>query len=209
MVTKTVKFKKLSEKAELPTYAHDGDIGLDIKAVSLIYDKINDVYIYGTGLACETEGHMGILGMMKSGIYKHGDCYLTNAVGLIDSDQYRGEIKYIYRSRTPIWVRAMHATLRDWSCRSVWYRLTHSFSKMYGQYMNDVVERTLEFAPYNVGDVCGQLVPVSFDKINVVEAKELSKTERGTGGFGSTEKARIKKKLKEKDKKLSKVVKDM
>jgi len=208
-MSKTVKFKRLSEKAELPTYAHDGDIGLDVKATSLTYDRINDVYIYGTGLACETEGHMGILGMMKSGIYKHGDCYLTNAVGLIDSDQYRGEIKYIYRSRVSIWERAMFATLRDWGHRSMWYRSTHSLDKMYGEYMNDMVEHALEYAPYNIGDVCGQLVPVSFDKINVVEVKELSKTERGTGGFGSTEKVRIKKKLKENDKKLSKVVKDM
>ena len=67
---KTIKFKKLSHSAEIPTYAHDGDIGLDVKCTSVEYDRINDVYICGTGLACETTGHMGVLGMMKSGVYK-------------------------------------------------------------------------------------------------------------------------------------------
>lgn len=196
---KEIKFKKLVPDAEIPTYAHDGDIGMDVKCVTLNYDRDNDVYIYGTGLACETTGHMGVLGMMKSGVYKHGDCYLTNAVGLIDSDQYRGEIKYIYRSRTPIWVRAIHAALRDWSCRSVWYKMFHKLDNLYDHYMKDIEEHIYEYAPYGIGDVVGQLVPLTFDTVEVVEVDELSKTERGTGGFGSTD-APPKKKKKYKKK---------
>ena len=38
----TIKFKLLDDAAELPQYAHDGDNGMDIKAVSVSYDINND-----------------------------------------------------------------------------------------------------------------------------------------------------------------------
>jgi dUTPase len=205
--TKTIKFKKLNEWAQIPTYAHDGDIGMDIKCISVEYDAVNDVYIYGTGIACETSGHMGVLGMMKSSIYKKGDCYLTNAVGLIDSDQYRGEIKYIYRSRLPIRVRTMLYTLVQWSKKGMWYRLTHNFNKDFEENVEMFKRNAMCYAPYRVGDVCGQLVPITFDQMNVLEVKKLSETERGTGGFGSTE-ASQQTKTPKKVKKLKPKVKD-
>ena len=37
-----------------------------------------------------------------------------------------------------------------------------------------------------LGDKCGQIVIMPFPKIEFEEVKELSKTERGTGGYGST-----------------------
>lgn len=148
-----IKFKRLTPDAELPTYAHDGDIGMDVKAVSLEWDFDHGVWIYGTGLACETGGHMGVLGMMKSSIYKKNPAILTNAVGLIDSDQYRGEIKFVYR---PCIAEGRPFYLCN--------------------------------PPYGVGDVVGQLVPLAFDQVDVCEVDTLSETERGEGGFGSTEK---------------------
>jgi len=199
---KTVKFKKLVPEAELPTYAHDGDIGLDVKCTSVEYDRVNDVYIYNTGLACETGGHMGILGMMKSGIYKKGDCYLTNAVGLIDSDQYRGEIKFIYRSRVPIWLRAMHEAIKSWNSRSWWYRFTHNFNSLYEEFRSIYVECAVsDYAPYAAGDVCGQLVPLTFDQVEIVDTQDLSETERGEGGFGSTSEHKTKTTTRKKSKK--------
>ena len=186
MEKKVIKFKKLVPQAEIPTYAHDGDIGMDIKCVSVEYDKDNDVYICGTGLACETTGPMGVHGMMRSSIYKKGDCYLVNAVGLIDSDQYRGEIKCVYRSRVPIWQRIMYSALRDWGGRSIWYKMTHKLENLYFKYMNDIENHIFAFCPYHVGDVCGQLVPITFDIMKIEEVDELSETERGTGGHGST-----------------------
>ena len=40
--------------------------------------------------------------------------------------------------------------------------------------------------PYEVGDRVGQLIILPYPQIELVEATELSKTERGTGGHGST-----------------------
>lgn len=39
---------------------------------------------------------------------------------------------------------------------------------------------------YNVGDRIAQLVILPYPKVSFVEVDELSKTDRGTGGFGST-----------------------
>lgn len=39
---------------------------------------------------------------------------------------------------------------------------------------------------YNVGDRIGQLVIVPIPEIEYVEVEELSETERGSGGYGST-----------------------
>jgi len=39
---------------------------------------------------------------------------------------------------------------------------------------------------YKIGDACGQLMIIPYPKVQFVEAAELSDTERGEGGFGST-----------------------
>lgn len=40
--------------------------------------------------------------------------------------------------------------------------------------------------PYNIGDKIAQLMIIPYPFIKLVETEELSKTERGTGGHGST-----------------------
>ncbi len=40
--------------------------------------------------------------------------------------------------------------------------------------------------PYNVGDRIGQIIIMPYPTIEFVESDELSETERGTGGHGST-----------------------
>lgn len=39
---------------------------------------------------------------------------------------------------------------------------------------------------YEIGDRIGQLVVLPYPKMNIVEVSNLSTTERGTGGYGST-----------------------
>ena len=41
---------------------------------------------------------------------------------------------------------------------------------------------------YKIGDRIGQMVFLDLPKITLIEAEELTETERGTGGFGSTNK---------------------
>lgn len=44
----------------------------------------------------------------------------------------------------------------------------------------------LGFKEYNVGERIGQILILPYPQINFIETDELSATDRGTGGFGST-----------------------
>ena len=55
-----VKFKKLSNRAVTPSYAKEGDAGLDMVATSLIKDEM--YYEYGTDIAVQIpEGYVGLI----------------------------------------------------------------------------------------------------------------------------------------------------
>ena len=51
---------------------------------------------------------------------------------------------------------------------------------------NNGVYETDEIKEYEIGDRIAQLVIIPYPKVSFVEVDELSETERGTGGFGST-----------------------
>lgn len=44
---------------------------------------------------------------------------------------------------------------------------------------------------YQIGDVVAQLIVIPYPKVEFEEVEELTDSERGTGGFGSTEKQNI------------------
>lgn len=157
-----IKFKKLVPEAVIPSYAHDGDVGMDMTAVSVEYDVEKDLYIYHTGLACESVKWYGIFLFPRSSNCKT-EAYLTNHVGVVDSAIYRGEIQFRYKNR-------------DRYKKSFWEWLTGKVN----------IDRALKFAPYQKGDRCGQMVVFPYPKVTIWEFNELSETVRGEGGFGST-----------------------
>jgi dUTP pyrophosphatase len=137
-----VKFKKLDPKAVIPSYAKDGDAGLDITAISANKNGYTGNYEYRSGLSVEIpKGYVGLI-FPRSSVCKKA-LSLCNSVGVIDSG-YRGEILFFFKE-TP-----------------------------YGD------------GAYQVGDRIGQLVIIPFPKIDPVEVEELSESERGEGGIGST-----------------------
>jgi dUTP pyrophosphatase len=141
-----VNIKKLVKEAVIPSYAKNGDAGLDLVATSR---TINDegIITYGTGLVFEIpEGYTGLL-YPRSSLSKT-DLILCNHVGVIDSG-YRAEVLLKFRITS-----------------------------------NDPFYN--ENKVYKVGDRIAQLIIVPYPKIEFNEVTELSSTERGTGGFGST-----------------------
>jgi dUTP pyrophosphatase len=139
-----VKIKKLTDYATIPSYAKNGDAGMDLTAITKvdISTSKEDFIEYGTGLAIEIpEGYVGLI-YPRSSISKYG-LMLANSVGVIDSG-YRGEI-----------------ILR--------FKKTCGLAKS-----------------YNIDDKIGQLVIIPYPLIQLKEVNELSDTERGNGGFGST-----------------------
>ena len=139
-----VRIKKLSENVVIPTYAKDGDAGMDLVATSIISTTSTQI-TYGIGLALEIpKGFVGLI-FPRSSVRKTR-LMLSNCVGVIDSG-YRGELQA-------------------------------TFNKI----NNDSVSEN----DYKVGDRIAQIMIIPHPDIQFEEADELSDTERGDGGFGST-----------------------
>ena len=137
-----VRIKKLNENAVIPTYAKDGDAGMDLVATRIISNTTFDVS-YGTDLAMEIpNGFVGLV-FPRSSIRKY-DLSLTNCVGVIDSG-YRGELQATFRKH-----------------------------------------KGVASTTYAVGDRVAQIMIIPHPPIEFEVSDELSNTERGEGGFGST-----------------------
>jgi dUTP pyrophosphatase len=137
-----VRIKKLNENAVIPSYAKDGDAGMDLVATRIISNTTFDVS-YGTDLAMEIpNGFVGLV-FPRSSIRKY-ELALSNSVGVIDSG-YRGELQA-------------------------------TFKKTNG----------LDSIAYKVGDRIAQIMIIPHPPIEFKEVDDLSETERGDGGFGST-----------------------
>lgn len=142
-----VSIKKLHEDAVIPSYAKDGDAGMDITAISKSYDDHGNV-VYGTGLAFEIpNGYAGFLFPRSSNTKK--DLILGNSVGVVDSG-YRGEVVFKYKM----------------TCGFIENKEGHA---------------------HEVGERIGQIIILPVPKIEFVEVDELSSSDRGVGGFGSTD----------------------
>jgi dUTP pyrophosphatase len=147
-----VRIQKLNPLAQIPSYAKDGDAGMDVIATSVISDTPEQI-TYGLGIALEIpNGFVGLV-FPRSSIRKTG-LQLSNSVGVIDSG-YRGELQA-------------------------------TFNKIFGSegFYDETKMQTNEF--YKVGDRVAQIMIIPHPPIEFEEADELSDTERGEGGFGST-----------------------
>ncbi len=164
-----VKIKKLDANAVIPAYATDGSAGMDLVATSKTIDKHGNI-VYGTGLAFELpKGYVGLLFARSSNAKTN--LLLMNHVGVLDSD-YRGEVTFKFR---PLYHKVLN-TAWVWFCENI---LRRKNMPVYVRTWTDTKE-------YNVGDRVGQIVIVKHPNIEFVESEELSKTERGSGSYGST-----------------------
>jgi dUTP pyrophosphatase len=161
-----IKIKKLHPDAVIPMHAKPGDAGMDLTAVSKVYDEYGNVS-YGTGLAFEIpEGYVGLL-FPRSSISKT-ELTLANSVGVIDSG-FRAEVLFKFRP-----------TL---SYRTEVSSISEEFDFIAYSYDSDEQDENSE---YKVGDRVGQIMIIPIPTIEFVEVTELSESDRGSGGFGST-----------------------
>lgn len=133
----------LTDGAELPRYAHDGDAGFDLCITEDVRLEPNASAVCGLGFACEIPSGCVGLAFPRSGLGAHYGVTLRNGVGVIDSG-YRGEVC---------------APLVNLNCDTV-------------------------FLPKG-SRVC-QMVVVPFVPCDMHEVDNLTDTERGADGFGST-----------------------
>tara|TARA_R110002110_G_scaffold73725_1_gene195456 strand:+ start:298 stop:855 length:558 start_codon:yes stop_codon:yes gene_type:complete len=166
------EIKLLDEKAEIPKRAHETDTGYDLKFIGV--DKIvGDVIFFKTGLSiCPPANHYWEI-VPCSRISKQG-LSVANSFGVIDED-YRGELI--------VAIRVHHAYAGEGVGKTQ-------------QFANGIIllEGTKYRSMHALSDGILRHKPVLTQMIlrerlnsEFVEVEELSETQRGDGGFGSTE----------------------
>lgn len=143
MESYTLKIKKIDDKAILPSYAHEGDAGLDLYAVKELILNPGERGLIHTGIQIELPKNTEAQIRPRSGLALKNGITTLNSPGTID-EGYRGEIGVIL--------------------------INHG---------NEVfkVEQGMKIA---------QMVIKPVFKVNIIEASELSDTERSEKGFGSS-----------------------
>lgn len=162
-----VKTKIIDKSIEMPTlkYAKDGDAGIDLIATSKWYDEDGNV-CYGTNRAFEIpEGYVGLLFPRSSNSKK--DLLLSNSIGVIDSG-YRGEVMMKYKPSSIVNGKG--------GVEIKYNPLEMSIGN----------PDSFDFRDYNIGERIGQLIIMPYPKVEFEEVDTLSETERGEGGYGST-----------------------
>ena len=156
-----IKFKKLIPEAKEPLKTIEIDAGFDLFATTK--EETENYIEYGTGIAIEIPiGYVGLV-FPRSSI-SNKDVMLKNSVGIIDAS-YRGEIR----------------------CRFYDTKKNKDYLEII---QNGVINKI--FNPHNIrkiyeiGDRVAQIVFLELPKITLIETNELSDTQRGIGGFGST-----------------------
>lgn len=90
----TVKIKRLDPDVKLPSYAYEGDAGLDLRANVDVSIAPHERALIPTGLAISLpDGYAGFV-QPRSGLALKRGLSIANTPGLIDA-HYRGELKVI------------------------------------------------------------------------------------------------------------------
>lgn len=85
---------------ELPSYAHEGDAGLDLRATEALTLEPFERALVSCGFALAIpQGYAGLV-IPRSGLAARHGITVVNAPGLIDSG-YRGEVKVILMNLDP------------------------------------------------------------------------------------------------------------
>ena len=142
-MTLTLKVKRLTDTAKLPTYAHDGDACFDLYADEIDYKYSTS--IVSTGLAVDIPEGYALMIYSRSGHGFNHDTRLANCVGVVDSS-FKGEIKV------------------KLSC-----------------------DGAMTYKPRR-GDRIAQAMLIPVPVVTFEEVDSLSESDRGVGGFGSSEK---------------------
>jgi dUTP pyrophosphatase len=163
-----VKVKKLREDAVIPEYATPGAAGFDLVAAEDVIIEPGETKLVPTGLAFEIPQGYELQVRMRSGIAKRTKLRLPNAVGTIDSD-YRGEVFMMFEN----------------TGKPFYTITTNTVKTLKGP---DVIDEEFPMGTYLIrkGDRVAQGVIVPVMRAQFIEVDELSDTERGAGGFGST-----------------------
>ena len=145
MDTLDISILRLDPSVEMPSYAYEGDAGLDLHASATVDINPFERVLIPTGLAIAIpDGYAGFVQPRSGNALKRG-LTIANTPGLIDA-HYRGELKVIAINLDA------HEPIH--------------------------IER---------GERIAQLVIQKVPTVRLVEVDKLDETDRGCGGFGSSD----------------------
>jgi dUTP pyrophosphatase len=166
----TTKIKRLSEKAVMPSRAHETDSGWDLTVIGI--DKIKaDTIFFKTGLKIAPPlGHYFEVYPRSS--ISQLPFMLANSVGIID-ESYTGELI--------VAIRVLHPHVGSSSERDTYPSGMINTLDARPTSMNEVANLILGKKPKIAQMILRKRIDTTFS-----EVEEIAETERGSGGFGST-----------------------
>ena len=170
-----VKVKKISEGAVLPYKKYDEDFCYDVVATSC-KEVAPNIYKYGLGLAFQIERGIEEIEAYARFIMDDGCEVGSIAPRKMDLMRSPLNLSIDFRPRSSVWQTGMVLS----NCEG-------TIDESYTGEVSAVFYHIMPNMPkYEVGDRIGQIkIGVTFP-IEFVEVKELDKTARGEGGYGST-----------------------
>lgn len=161
-----LKVKRLDKDMPMPVYAKSGDAGFDLRATEDVTIHPGETVMVGTGLAFEIpECYNGEV-RARSGMASKRMLAPINEPGTVDAG-YRGEVM---------------VPLHNYAPSSIWK--TEVFES--GAVKTRAVPNNDGIQQVKRGERIAQMVIAPVAQCEFEEAEELSETERGAGGFGSS-----------------------
>ena len=176
-----VKFVKYHKDAKMPEKAHAGDYGYDVYAVT--EEEISPgVWRYGLGFGLQPVRDEQIVDVTKSVLTYTS----TDMDGIVSQDQYFPnyidlrtsplDVAVTFRPRSSVYKTGMMLANTPPTGDEIF---TGEYKLIFYHVMKDLPR-------YRVGDKIAQLHLDFTFPANFVEVETLDETERGDGGFGST-----------------------
>ena len=170
-----VKFVKYHKDARMPEKAHAGDYGYDVYAVT--EEEVSPgVWRYGLGFGLQPVRDEQIVDVTKSVLStpeENTDMYFPNYIDLRTSPL---DIAITFRPRSSVYKTGMMLANTPPTGDEIF---TGEYKLIFYHVMKDLPR-------YRVGDKIAQLHLDFTFPANFVEVETLDETERGDGGFGST-----------------------
>lgn len=176
-----VRIRKLSPDARIPTYGTEHAAGFDLYAAADVIIAPGETKLVPTGLAFEIPVGYEMQIRPRSGVTLKTK--LRVQFGTIDAD-YRGEVSVIIDNIAQKEYDTVHDDV-DNTVRGIEYAYSGSVDTLDGRYLTGYFLRGSYIIRKGDRIAQGVIAPVS--RVLFTETdEELTQTERGDGGFGST-----------------------
>jgi dUTP pyrophosphatase len=166
----TLGIKKLKGNAIIPEYQTKGAAGFDLHCNESFSIMEGETILVGTGLAMEIPAGYEVQIRPRSGLAHKCNITVLNSPGTIDSD-YKGEVKVmLHRQASQLGI----------------FTMIKQFVAKHMPGFPGLKDLSLDTLTFEEGERIAQAVFVPAPQAKIQEIEELTGSERGAGGFGST-----------------------